>query len=234
MGGSMKKRVAIVLVLATATVAGSTAGAATGATSIARRCVTRGTTILANQTARVFKRGSKSGDPIIYACERRGKRIVRLNEEGDFGLDAVFAFALAGHYLAYDESTPTGAASEDAIIVRDLRTGKLARVSVTTSPEYDDFQFDNISAHRIVLTPRGTVAWTVLDCTIGFAGACDGPGPTLHAVLASDGPIIGPHGGNVRVLARASTLSLTSLALSADARTVFWTVGGTPAGAPIH
>src|SRR5262249_25459678 len=114
----------------------------------ARDCHRSGTTVSANQSARLFYVGV-SGDHQLYACWLPTGRVRSLGalNLGETGPEHA---VLTGRYVAYDRilCLESGNCS-GRVVVRDVETGK----RVHQAPAQPGI------VQRIVLTPGGVAAW---------------------------------------------------------------------------
>jgi hypothetical protein len=193
-----------VIALGVIALAATLASPASAGTTAKKRCATQGTTIAANETARIYRRGGRDGY-IAYACLARSGKTYRL---GSFGTEEGGAetFAHARTWVAFDvrrcvTATSGGENCLGRVTVMDVRTGRKRSAASESGP---------LAAIDALLVSRsGNVAWlrSYTDRT------------TLRK-LDSDGEALLDSGGAGEI---------TALALGGE--TVYWTRGDTPRSA---
>jgi len=173
-----------------------------------------------------------SASPVLYGCTYGSGRIYRLGpiayryqtkytEEGFYGLSHE---VLAGPVVAYEEiSNQLGCGfCHWAVIVRDLRTGRVLRREPTGMPVNPGLEenFGVGPVRAIVLKSDGSVAW-IADAR-GAEGRPSEGGYQVHASDASGG----------RLLATGEDIEPDSLALAGS--TIYWTQAGRPSSASLQ
>jgi hypothetical protein len=203
--------------LVAATIVGAVLFAATGSGSAApasgarAKCPSSGSTLAANNVARVFTRNKR-----VYACATRaGKPILIGPDEtqrcGAGGCEGVSRVALVGRYVAFVAYVSSNTTSSSAVVVVDsLRRKRALKWDSTTD---DDTASTSTSVSALVLSPRGNPAWTTASTTSGQHGI-------RYAVHVHDGQT---HG----VVDPGPAVDDTSLAASDDG-TIFWISGDQP------
>ncbi|HVS29063.1 MAG TPA: hypothetical protein VHE14_05895 [Solirubrobacteraceae bacterium] len=193
-------------------------------------CASPGKTVVKSTSSRVFKRGKFHTDlgenePLFYACIKGAERITRLNPKGEFGLDPLtraVKIRLAGPYVAFGVSSIGAQAVVSEVDVIDLRTGKMARSEQATELG---------EASKVVLTPRGTVAFTFYECVVDpNTHVCATPIQRIFQVALADRR--GRSGA--RALATGADIEPTSLSLSGNTKSISWKQGGATHHSPIR
>lgn len=149
------------------------------------RCSFSGTTITANKTGVVYRRGS-AREYDAYVCVFSSARTRALGSFDEIGA-GVYGFRLAGRFLAYDHLDCLRESCDGEVRVLDLGTGK-TRKSAPTQP-------GGGLATDLELTSTGAVAWI---------RAVTGPGTELKAMDRA----------GERVLDSGSEIDRASLAVS--------------------
>lgn len=204
--GAVAMTAIVATLVALATSGREPAGAATR-----QDCRTRGTTITANASVRVFytARGIAGEWKRYYACwvARRMTRFIGDQDGWEGGIES--KLALAGHTVAYEEiycDRDTGCDGEVRTFdVRDSGRDTGHRRIARLDPMYP--------ASDLVLTPRGTVAWIR-------------PGSGTHDVV-----VVGPGRPVLTTLDAGPGVEPGSLAIAG--RRVYWTNSGSPRSAEL-
>jgi hypothetical protein len=171
-------------------------------------CDTRpGTTLAANDQARVYRVGSRKHFT-AYGCHYRARRVVRLGGQVESAPPheaSGFDFVLSGRFVAVDSVACDPAGCEGGVDVTDTKTGRTRH-----GAPVDGGTGGN--AQRMVLKTNGSVAWTR-----PFNGE-------LQVVkLDADGEA---------VIDRGDSIDVESLALAGS--TLYWTNAGVPHSATLR
>jgi hypothetical protein len=202
-----RKQIGVALAVAAAAV--GVAGGAHGLDAAAApkaSCRTRGDTLLANTTVRVFEVPARAGFKSLLVCAGRRGRAYRIALD-----DETSRLVVAGHDVAYELDDCTSKGCSDGIHVRDAVTGRERLVPAAPDQPAP-------AAGNLALTPTGTLAWPT-SRIVGNGGQIE------HAVW-----LLGPTGDPQRLDA-GPDVELGSVAISENF--VYWTRGGVPRSAPL-
>jgi hypothetical protein len=196
---------------------------AAAAPASARRACPSTHVVVRSDSGVVFTRVAKdiSRTKLYYGCLHAVRKIYRLTQVGDYGLNNVHrtTIRLAGRYVAYEQDWGSGAGGPlNRISVRDLRTGVVihqAEVSRRGSDLGDN-------ATDVALKRTGSVAWIAktYDQQADRATAeVRAMTPATHRRTRSpliDAPLLFDDGPEI---------GLASLRITADRRSVAWRHG---------
>jgi hypothetical protein len=204
------------IVLATAAALATTLLAAGPAEARkAPACSSKGSkTIIASESARVFRKKKATGVR-VYGCLFRANKKFQLGSFSEcFDDDQVGDLRLAGRYVGYDTTSCGLVVGKSVVIVRNLATGSVTHVAVAArlvSPGEID-----TSVSDLVLRRSGSVAW------IGSADDTDNAAPRTYQVRRFTGSQV--------LLDSGTAIAPGSLAASAGG--IYWTKGGQPFSSP--
>ena len=163
-----------------------------------------------------------------YGCLTRVKKVFRLNQSGEYGLNLVHraTIRLAGRYLAYEQDWGSGAGGAlNTISVRDLVTGVVIHQAYVSRRGADLGD----SATDIVLKGTGSVAW--------IAGTDEQGTFTLEVRAMTRATRKGKPGGPITddpaLFDAGPDIGPRSLVLSRDRTHVSWTHGDESRSAPL-
>jgi hypothetical protein len=180
----------------------------------ARPSCRSGRTLATSGTRRLFRLYGYG----VFACVRGSRKApFELAEEDDsIAPSSVTLAAVAGHYAAF-VATASWKCYSASLILYDLDRRRIAaRGSTGDGGESSANGCDNsATVRRLVLTPAGSVAWTV--------------GPEADGLLT----VRTLTGGHETTAERAATIDPRSLALSVPGGAVTWLDAGTRHSAPL-
>ena len=171
----------------------------------------------------------------VWACRLKGSRIYRLPadsdgyvEQSDRSALAVHDPQIAGRFVGYVLTiVPDNQAAVDSIRVLDLKTGKL-RVNARA---HSLRRVGGISVSSFVLNRNGAIAWIATGAE-GFRA--EGiPTIEVHRVTSTDPTRSDILDSAIQPPAGVGPIPARSLALSADASTVYWLHDGQPRSASL-
>jgi hypothetical protein len=205
------------------TVAGVFVALALPAVAAARTACPQTHVVARSAKAVVFARTAHDdvGTTVYYGCLLRVKKVYRLTQLGDWGLNEVHPrfIRLAGRYVAYEQDWGSGAGgASNTVSVRDLSTGVVIHQAYVSRDGGDDGDY----AESIVLKRSGSVAWT--------AHTYDAHDNPTHEVRAmTPGTRTGHAGVDIdhpRLLDVGPNVVPGSLRLSANGSSVSWVKAG--------
>jgi hypothetical protein len=129
---------------------------ASSGSTVAKRCATKGETVVETDGARVWRvRHPTEGVLVYFGCLKGGganRRLGTCDDIAEYDNGCVYAFVLSGRFVAYDDLlTSRCCGTTGNFFVTDLRTGGRRRSKPLGNGDYqvvDD-----------VVTPRGSAAW---------------------------------------------------------------------------
>ena len=125
----------------------------------ATKCTARkAETVLQTGSARIFTTPLGNTTARVYGCLYSKNRNYVLGIEGDCDPRSVDQFVLAGRYVGYVESFCNIDASDDHIVVKDLRTGRNRYRTVAATGQAPDAEPSTLVS-QLVLSRTGSVAW---------------------------------------------------------------------------
>jgi hypothetical protein len=204
------------VVLATAAALATTLMAAGSAEARkAPACSSKGSkTIIASESARVFRKKKATGVR-VYGCFFRANKKFQLGSFDEcFDDDQVGNLRLAGRFVGYDTTSCGLVVGKSVVIVRNLATGSIthsASAATLVSPGEVD-----TSVSGLVLRRSGSVAW------IGSADDTDNAAPRTYQVRRFT--------DSQALLDSGTTIATDSLGASASL--IYWTKGGQPFSSP--
>jgi hypothetical protein len=196
-------------------------GAAPASSGTSDRCRgARTDTLVESSVVRVYQtRATRRSEARSFACNRRTGR--RLGIDRPASVDPTFVATdrhlpkIAGWYVAFVLGLGAEADAE-ALRVIDTRTGKQLRV---------DSWGDEGELYDFHLRPTGAVAWSDTTDELGQ----DTRPATIFGQIKLRVP-----GRGVQLLDSAADVDPASLAVSGDARLIFWVSGGEARVAPFR
>lgn len=150
----MRARLSVVVVALGALVL-VPAAPAQGATKCTAR---KAQTLLDSGSARVFVTPRSDTTGRVYGCLYSKNRNFVLGIEGDCDPQSVDQFVLAGRFVAYVESFCNIDASDDYVVVKDLRTGRNKYRTISATGQAPDAEPSTLVS-QLVLSRTGSVAW---------------------------------------------------------------------------
>jgi len=184
------------------------------APAAAARCPKAGHTVARNADARVWRVRSHGPSRVdrFYGCARANGRVTRLDPRDGRVDGPPSTLALARAKVAYQ--TLDYDIKPFRVVVRSLRSGRILHRAFANRQHSEMGTAGPVRS--VVVTPRGSVAWTAtVDCTcegVDFAAK----GWEVHAVGRDDRP---------RLLDRGPEVQPGSLRLIRGARAISWRHG---------
>ena len=173
-------------------------------------CTSKGTTILANESVRVFRgRVLEGGFSYYYCTPRTGKRYTLGSYVPDTG-GGIRQVELAGRYVAYDYLLCSHAHCSGHVGLLDTRTRRLRTFEAEAVPS----ELGPAAARSLVVTAAGSVAWIRARSET----------PDYEVFAASPGR-------RAQLLDRGPAIKSDSLA--AGGGTLYWTNDAAPRAAAI-
>jgi hypothetical protein len=201
---------------------------ATGHASHAERtkCTARNShTVLATSTGRIFSTPLGNTAERVYGCLYSQNRRYFLGIDGDCDPKSVDRFILAGRYVAYVESFCNIDASDDYIVVKDLRTGRNKWRTIAATGQAPDAEPSTLVGD-LALSRRGSVAW-IADWDANSGDSTPHPNDDRQVRKLEPGA---PQGGTL--LDSGLGIEEASLGLSSRTRGgyswIYWTKDGSP------
>jgi hypothetical protein len=199
--------------------------------SAATKCTARkAETVQQTATARIFATPLGNTAARLYGCLYSRNRNYLIGIDGDCQPGpAVDRVTLRGRYVAYVESFCNLDASDDYVVVKDLRTGRNKYRAISATGRSDGEPSTLVS--DLVLSPTGSVAW-IADWQAQSGGTPD-PNDDRQVRKLEPGA---PEGGTL--LDSGLTIEARSLAIgsrtSAGYSRIYWTKADAAASAKLN
>lgn len=190
--------------------AAALAAAATGAGPVHGAakvtCSTKGTTIAAGTSARVFV--ARSGATRrVYGCSTSANKLRTLGRADGEGI-VTKTVTVTGPRVAYAQRSCGDTGCQQSVLVRDLKTNKQVSAALSSPNDVDQEVTD------IVLTRTGTVAWIAEERN-------DGGAATARVVSSrKPGAFVG-----IPVVPTATGLDIVAGSLALAGTRLYWTQG---------
>lgn len=200
--------------------------------SAATKCTARkAQTIIQTSSARIFSTPLGNTASRVYGCLYSRNRNYLLGIDGDCDPgDAVSHLTLRGRYVGYVESFCNIDASDDYVVVTDLRTGRNKWRAIAATGQAPDSEPSTLVSD-LVLASNGSVAW-IADWQARSGGTAD-PNDDRQVRKLDAGA---PAGGTLL----DSGLNIEARSLGIGSRTsagysrIYWTKGDAAASAKLN
>jgi hypothetical protein len=196
------RQLALAATIAAATSLAAGAAAAPAATKIT--CATKGSTLAAGPSARVFTAGTGSARR-VYGCATSANKLRNLGKAAGEGVDTKLV-AVTGVRVAYVISSCGDTGCQQSVLVRDLKTGKSVSAALAAPGDVEQKVTD------LVLSRTGTVGW------ISEERADSGAATKRYVSTRKPGSFTG-----IPVVPVATGLDIVAGSLALAGSTLYWT-----------
>jgi hypothetical protein len=170
-------------------------------------CATKGSTLAAGPSARVFTAGSGSARR-VYGCSTSANKPRNLGRPGGEGVDTSVV-AVSGARVAYVITSCSDTGCQQSVLVRNLKTNTAVSAALAAPGDVDQKVTD------VVLSKAGTVGW--------ISEERNGTGVATQRYVSTRKP--GTFTG-IAVVPIATGLDIVAGSLALGGSTMYWTQAG--------